>query len=85
MKEIKSIIIGFLLSTCIFLFIGMTKEEVDKKKKWLEEFPESGRYLPAIIRDKVCLVDSETGDFYTSKWDKGAEVGNWILDTNFSD
>ena len=53
MMNFKSIIIGFLSATCIFLFIGMTDKEIEQKKKWLKEFPESGRYLPVSFTDEV--------------------------------
>ena len=82
MTNFKSIIIGFLSATCIFLFMGMTDKEIEQKKKWLKEFPESGRYLPVMSRDRVWMMDSKTGDFYTSKWEKGDKVGTWTLDTS---
>ena len=81
MKNIKSLTIGFLSATCIFLFMGMTDKEIEQKKKWLKEFPESGRYLPVMSRDRVWMMDSKTGDFYTSKWEKGDQIGTWTLDT----
>tara|TARA_Y100001960_G_scaffold117942_1_gene126230 strand:- start:43 stop:300 length:258 start_codon:yes stop_codon:yes gene_type:complete len=84
MKNIKSLIIGFLSAACIFLLIGMTDKEIDEKKKWLEEFPENGRYLPVMSRDRVWMMDSKTGNFYTSKWEQGSKTGTWTLDTNLS-
>ena len=81
MKNIKSLTIGFLSATCIFLFMGITDKEIEQKKKWLEEFPESGRYLPVMSRDRVWMMDSKTGDFYTSIWEKDSKNGTWTLDT----
>ena len=81
MTNFKSIIIGFLSATCIFLFMGMTDKEREQKKKWLKEFPENGRYLPVMSRDRVWMMDSKTGDFYNSKWEKGDQIGTWTLDT----
>lgn len=81
MMNFKSIIIGFLSSTCIFLFMGMTDKEIEQKKKWLKEFPENGRYLPVMSRDRVWMMDSKTGDFYTSRWQEGDQAGTWTLDT----
>ena len=81
MKNIKSLTIGFLSATCIFLFMGMTDKEIEQKKKWLKEFPESGRYLPVMSRDRVWMMDSKTGDFYTSRWEEGDQTGSWTLDT----
>ena len=81
MKNIKSLTIGFLSATCIFLFMGMTDKEIEQKKKWLKEFPESGRYLPVMSRDRVWMMDSKTGDFYTSRWEEGDQNGSWTLDT----
>ncbi len=81
MINFKSIIIGFLSSTCIFLFMGMTDKEIEQKKKWLKEFPENGRYLPVMSRDRVWMMDSKTGDFYTSRWQEGDQAGTWTLDT----
>ena len=81
MINFKSIIIGFLIATCMFLFMGMTDKEIEQKKKWLKEFPESGRYLPVMSRDRVWMMDSKTGDFYTSQWEKGGQTGTWTLDT----
>ena len=80
----KSIIIGFLSAACIFLFMGMTDKEIEQKKKWLKEFPENGRYLPVMSRDRVWMMDSKTGDFYTSRWEEGDQVGSWTLDTKLS-
>ena len=72
MKNIKSLIIGFLSATCIFLLMGVTDKEINEKKKWMEEFPEVGRYLPLKIshNEKVVMMDSQTGDLYFSifKW-----------------
>ena len=81
MKNIKSLTIGFLSATCVFLFMGMTDKEIEQKKKWLEEFPESGRYLPVMSRDRVWMMDSKTGNFYTSRWEEGDQTGTWTLDT----
>ena len=81
MKNIKSLTIGFLSATCIFLFMGMTDKEIEQKKKWLKEFPENGRYLPVMSRDRVWMMDSKTGDFYTSRWQEGDQAGTWTLDT----
>ena len=81
MINFKSIIIGFLSATCMFLFMGMTDKEIEQKKKWLKEFPESGRYLPVMSRDRVWMMDSKTGDFYTSRWEEGDQTGTWTLDT----
>ena len=81
MKNIKSLTIGFLSATCVFLFMGMTDKEIEQKKKWLKEFPESGRYLPVMSRDRVWMMDSKTGDFYTSRWEEGNQAGSWTLDT----
>ena len=81
MTNFKSIIIGFLSATCIFLFMGMTDKEIEQKKKWLKEFPGSGRYLPVMSRDRVWMMDSKTGDFYTSRWEEGDQTGSWTLDT----
>ena len=66
MKNIKSLIIGFLSATCIFLLMGLTDKEINEKKKWMEEFPENGRYLPLKINqnEKVVMMDSQTGDLY---------------------
>ena len=76
MQNIKSLTIGFLSATCIFLFMGMTDKEIEQKKKWLKEFSENGRYLPVMSRDKVWMMDSKTGDFYTSD-----QTRSWIIDT----
>ena len=81
MTNFKSIIIGFLSATCMFLFIGWTDKEIEQKKKWLKEFPENGRYLPVMSRDRVWMMDSKTGDFYTSLWEEGNQTGSWTLDT----
>ena len=81
MKNIKSLAIGFLSATCIFLFMGMTDKEIEQKKKWLKEFPESGRYLPVMSRDRVWMMDSKTGNFYTSRWEEGSQTGSWVIDT----
>ncbi len=32
MTDFKSIIIGFLTATCLFLFMGMTDKEIEQKK-----------------------------------------------------
>tara|TARA_B100001175_G_C19267358_1_gene522406 strand:+ start:36 stop:293 length:258 start_codon:yes stop_codon:yes gene_type:complete len=81
MTDLKSLIIGFLSATCIFLFMGFSDKEIEQKKKWLEEFPESSRYLPVMSRDRVWMMDSKTGSFYTSRWEDGSQTGSWTLDT----
>ena len=81
MKDIKSLMIGFLLSVCIFLLIGMSEKEINKNKKWIEEFPENGRYIPVMVKYRVLMMDSKTGSLYTSKWEKDDLNGKWILDT----
>ena len=81
MKDIKSLMIGFLLSVCIFLLIGMSEKEINKKKKWIEEFPENGRYIPVMVKDRVLMMDSKTGAFYTSQWKEGDQTGSWTIDT----
>tara|TARA_Y100000590_G_C15401672_1_gene894052 strand:- start:370 stop:549 length:180 start_codon:yes stop_codon:yes gene_type:complete len=55
--------------------MGMTDKEIEQKKKWLKEFPENGRYLPVMSKDRVWMMDSKTGSFYVS------QAGSWILDT----
>ncbi|MAJ43565.1 MAG: hypothetical protein CMF96_02325 [Candidatus Marinimicrobia bacterium] len=84
MINFKSIIIGFLSASCIFLFMGMTDKEINQKKKWLKEFPENGRYLPVMNRDRVWMMDSKTGNFYTSRLKEGDQTGSWTLDTKLS-
>ena len=76
MKNIKSLIIGFLSATCIFLLMGVTDKEINEKKKWMKEFPENGRYLPVKINqnEKVVMMDSQTGDLYFPSRD------GWKLD-----
>ena len=66
MKNLKSIIIGFLGSTCLFLLLGMKSNDIEEKKKWLKEFPQNGRYLPLKINhnEMVVMMDSQTGDLY---------------------
>ena len=76
MKDIISLIIGFLSATCIFLLMGFTDKEINEKKKWMKEFPENGRYLPLKINqnEKVVMMDSQTGDLYFPSRD------GWKLD-----
>ena len=76
MKNIQSLMIGFLSATCIFLFMGVTDKEINEKKKWMDKFPENGRYLPLKINqnEKVVMMDSRTGDLYFPSRD------GWKLD-----
>ena len=81
MKDIKSIIIGLLLATCIFLFMGQTSN--DESMKLLEQAladdfdrEESmiGKYqIAGDMMNGLYLVDSETGKIWywkrTSGWD----------------
>ena len=62
----------------MFLIMGMNDIEINEKKKWLEEFPQNGRYLPLKIskNDKVVMMDSQTGDLYFPSND------GWKLDMN---
>tara|TARA_A100001011_G_scaffold337780_1_gene368207 strand:+ start:321 stop:437 length:117 start_codon:yes stop_codon:yes gene_type:complete len=34
-----------------------------------------------MSRDRVWMMDSKTGDFYTSIWEEGNQVGSWKIDT----
>ena len=34
MKDIKTLMIGFLLATCMFMIIGFTDKEINEKKKF---------------------------------------------------
>ena len=61
--------------------MGFSDKEIEQKKKWLEEFPESSRYLPVMSRDKVWMMDSKTVSLYTSRWEDGSQTGSWTLDT----
>ena len=76
MKNIQSLMMGFLGATCIFLFMGVTDKEINEKKKWMDKFPENGRYLPLKINqnEKVVMMDSQTGDLYFPSRD------GWKLD-----
>jgi len=66
MNKIKSLMIGFLGATCVFLLMGLADKKIEEKKKWLGAFPENGRYLPLKINEneKVVMMDSQTGDLY---------------------
>ena len=66
MKDIKTLMIGFLLATCMFLIMGFTDKEINEKKKWMKEFAQNGRYLPLKINkeEMVVMMDSQTGDLY---------------------
>ena len=43
MKDIKTLMMGFLLATCMFLIMGFTDKEINEKKKWMKEFAQNGR------------------------------------------
>ncbi|MAV65171.1 MAG: hypothetical protein CMG00_08290 [Candidatus Marinimicrobia bacterium] len=68
----KNILMGFLISTCMFLMIGTTQEMFITSS-------ENGRYIPIPCRDRVCMMDSRTGDFYAS------DYGIWKIDTKLSE
>ena len=78
MKDFKTLMIGFLLATCMFMIIGFTDKEINEKKKWMKEFPQNGRYLPLKINkeEMVVMMDSQTGDLYFPSND------GWKLDMN---
>ena len=57
MKDIKSMIIGFLLATCMFLMMGQGSNDA-----------QAGRYQGFADQNDVYLIDTITGELweYTS-------------------
>ena len=56
MKDIKSMIIGFLLATCMFLFIGATKNDRGRSQ--------IGKYQATAYGNFAILINTETGEVY---------------------
>ena len=72
MKDIKSVMIGFLLATCMFLFIGATSNTGQGKYQGFGT--EGGRFM----------LDTQTGQLYEMKgytkrgaiWKKAGKFDN---------
>ena len=63
MKDIKSLIIGFLLATCMFLFMGNAIEYTSSTI----EYPEIGRYQLSTTNSTAnnvyeTIIDTKTGE-----------------------
>jgi len=78
MKDIKSMIIGFLMATCMFLFIGATT--IKKSSSLFNINPKTAdrRYQIADTEEAgVLMLDTTNGDVY-EMWGVGSKnPGNW--------
>ena len=68
MKDIKSMMIGFLLATCMFLMMGQTTNDT-----------QTGKYQGFADQNDIFLINTNTGELweYTSWSPK-----RWIYVTN---
>ena len=74
MKDFKSFLIGFLMCTCMFLFMGQTKVKHS-----------IGKYQVGGNAQHICLIDTETGETYKAELlFKNQGKGHWtrIIDKN---
>ena len=74
MKNIKSVLIGFLLATCMFLFLGQSSND-----------SQIGNYqMTASDNSILDLLDTSTGIYYTKlkgmgkAWKRKSPRTNWI-------
>ena len=61
MKDIKSMTIGFLLATSMFLFYGQTSNEMYVTTS------DNGRYQAFYGKSSPFLLDTKTGEMYTTQ------------------
>ena len=69
MKNIKSLIIGFLLATCMFLFMGATSSNSGPGKYQVSTCTNNFQGFPRLIET---IIDTQTGkvlsrDLYNHK------------------
>ena len=67
MKDIKSILIGFLLATCMFLFMGNTSSG------------QVGKYQGFADENNVFMIDTKTGQLFEQKCDGYCRLGKYFL------
>ena len=72
MKDIKSYIIGFLMATCMFLFIGATTSNSGQ-----------GKFQALIESNTKYLVDTHTGELWTYDATFGGAWRNLIKPDTF--
>jgi len=69
MKDIKSVMIGFLLATCMFLFMGQTAAGTLIKK------PETGKYQGfADGLGNAYVIDTQTAELF---WKNRLKSEEW--------
>ena len=94
MKDIKTMMIGFLLATCMFLMMGadgdtirtgtfMSQYDYNMLDKRLEEIAQTGRYQGFGDTSRAYLVDTETGQLWERNYySKGTY---WVKDIKAGD
>ena len=77
MKDIKTLMIGFLLATCMFLLIGADSND-----------SQIGRYQMQAALSHLYLLDTKSGEFYyttiglgdSRKWRRKSPETDWFKD-----
>ena len=55
MKDFKSMVIGFLMATCMFMLMGQTSSDINNG---------NGKYQAYTHKDKVYMIDTSTGAMF---------------------
>ena len=83
----KNILIGVLMTTCVFLMMG-TKSEPSAIERVLTNFSENGRYQAFVNEGYSYMLDTKTGKTYRRSWMKGKtdkRVYFWESENNKDD
>ena len=75
MKDIKSMIIGFLLATCMFLFMGQTNNYGNVIMKG-----EYGQFSGFTSKESVFMIDTKSADTWI--WNSGIKMWEFQDDAN---
>ena len=68
MKDIKSVMIGFLLATSMFLFMGQTKTTNSEIGRYQVTIDGVLMEVPKGLYETI--IDTKTGDIVSRKWHK---------------
>ena len=88
MKDIKSIVIGFLMATCMFLFMGYTSSGNSEVGRYQmlqsDDITVGGAEIPVIFRldtktgDVVWAIHTLKEDITAKRWRDVVRHSEWI-------
>ncbi|MAX13291.1 MAG: hypothetical protein CMG11_04455 [Candidatus Marinimicrobia bacterium] len=87
----KNVLLGFLMTTCMFLMIGATNEEPNAEERQIVvecEASENGRYQGYFDGVRHYMIDARTGVLYyvkalgknKKKWVRFSPETDWIVE-----